>query len=263
MLDEKIDEETVGIKLLSEGYMQAYIDFYYLTHPDCKTPSYIDPSPLFEKEFQLNKRTRHTLELNPANLTSLKNELVDGESFQREGEIKKCFKTYLSVAQQFEQLNDFETASYFHKRCLDVSNEFKYTEGQALAFKGLGICEEKVYNKFEAKENLETALEKAAEGNLDGIARDVSKDLVRVYQSIAVDHDQNNEPEAALDFFEKCLDMAHRVEDQAKEAECYQQIANIYENQGDMDKAIDYLNRFLEICLSKSNEQLKVSCFLE
>lgn len=50
-----------------------------------------------------------------------------------------------------------------------------------MAFKGLGICEEKVLNKFEAKENLETALEKAVEGNIEHIAREVSKDLVRVY----------------------------------------------------------------------------------
>jgi len=51
VLDEKIDPETIGIKLLTAGYMQAYIDFFYLTHASTKTPSYIDPSPLFEKEF--------------------------------------------------------------------------------------------------------------------------------------------------------------------------------------------------------------------
>lgn len=45
VLEEKVDEETVGIKLLTQGYMQAYIDFFYLTHPEQKTPSYIDPSP--------------------------------------------------------------------------------------------------------------------------------------------------------------------------------------------------------------------------
>ena len=80
--------------------------------------------------------------------------------------IKKCFKTYLGVALSFEELDDYETASYFHKRCLDVSIEFKYVEGQALAFKGLGICEEKVLNKFESRNNFETALEKAIEGDL-------------------------------------------------------------------------------------------------
>jgi len=163
----------------------------------------------------------------------------------------------VGVAGDFEAINDFETASYFHKRCLDVSNEFKYIEGQALAFKGLGICEEKVYNKFEAKENLETALEKASEGNLDNIAFECSKDLARVYQSIAMDFNEQGDPNSSLEFFEKCLDMSKRVQDTAKEAECYQQIANIYEAQGEMHNAIDYLNKFLEICIeSKNNEKL-------
>lgn len=106
------------------------------------------------------------MDTSPPGLTSLKESLVDGESFQREGEIKKCFKTYVGITELFEKLEDFETASYFHKRCLDVSMEFKYIEGQALAFKGLGICEERVLNKFEAQNNFETALEKAAEGDL-------------------------------------------------------------------------------------------------
>jgi hypothetical protein len=123
---------------------------------------------------------------------------VEGESYQREGEFKKCFKTYVAVAHDFEALNDFETASYFHKRCLDVAVEFKYAEGQALAFKGLGICEEKVLNKFEAMGHLETALDKAAEANLETIAREVSKDLVRVYKLIAVEYDEKGEAELSL-----------------------------------------------------------------
>lgn len=41
-LNEKIDKETVAIKLLVSGYMQAYIDFFYLTNDT--TPSYIQES---------------------------------------------------------------------------------------------------------------------------------------------------------------------------------------------------------------------------
>ena len=78
--------------------MQAYIDFFYLTHPDTKTPSYIEPSPNFEKEFQLNKRVRKPLDTSPAALIDLRDSLVDGENFQREGDVKKAFKTYLAVA---------------------------------------------------------------------------------------------------------------------------------------------------------------------
>lgn len=71
-LDEKIDEQTQGLKLLEEGFMQAYIDFFYLTHPDIKTPSSIEPQPEYEKEFQLNKRKRQPLDLSPDNLLQLK-----------------------------------------------------------------------------------------------------------------------------------------------------------------------------------------------
>ena len=96
----------------------------------------------------------------------LKESLVDGETYWREGDSKKCFKTYQAIAQLFEKLNDYETASYFHQRCLDVSVEFKYIEGEALAYRGLGICEEQVLNKFEAMAHLETSLDKANEGSL-------------------------------------------------------------------------------------------------
>ena len=59
--------------------------------------------------------------------------------------------------------------------------EFKYIEGQALAFKGLGICEQMVLNKEEAMVHLETALEKAVEGMLDSIALEISHKLANVY----------------------------------------------------------------------------------
>ena len=41
-LEERKDKMNVGIKLLSEGFMQAYIDFFYLTNGT--TPSSIEPS---------------------------------------------------------------------------------------------------------------------------------------------------------------------------------------------------------------------------
>ena len=65
VLDEKIDAETLGIKLLTQGYMQAYIDFFYLTHPETKTPTYIEPNPQVEKEIQLGLRIRKSMDMSP------------------------------------------------------------------------------------------------------------------------------------------------------------------------------------------------------
>ena len=41
-LEERKDKMNVGISLLSEGFMQAYIDFFYLTNETI--PSCIEPS---------------------------------------------------------------------------------------------------------------------------------------------------------------------------------------------------------------------------
>jgi hypothetical protein len=79
-----------------------------------------------------------------------------------------------------------------------------------------------MFNKFKAQANFKTALDKATSGNLDNIAREISKDLVRVYQLIAIEYDENGEAELSMQIFEKCLEMAHRVHDTDKEAECYQ-----------------------------------------
>ena len=47
-LEEKVDKMNVGIRLLSEGFMQAYIDFFYLTNGT--TPSAIQPSDRLTEE---------------------------------------------------------------------------------------------------------------------------------------------------------------------------------------------------------------------
>jgi hypothetical protein len=68
--------------------------------------------------------------------------LIDGEEKMRNQDYKKAFRIYTGVAKIFEDLQDFQTASYFYKRCLDISTEHKYIEGEARSYLGLGKAEE-------------------------------------------------------------------------------------------------------------------------
>jgi tetratricopeptide (TPR) repeat protein len=203
----------------------------------------------------LNKRAGKTrFEQNQDSLLSLSDNLKQAENYQREGNrennkyIKECLKQYAKVAQQFEELNDWETASYFHKRCLDVSVEYKYSTGEVNALKGLGICEEKVLNIFEAMNYMETAHENCVTNGLPNLEKAISKELVRVYQIIAIDFQEREEFNHALEYFEKCLQASQRANEKEKEAECYQRIGLIHDKLGDLDKAIACLTRFLEVC---------------
>ena len=255
-LEQLKDKMNVGIMLLREGYMQAYIDFFYLTNGT--TPSSIEPSDKLIEEQKLNKQFKQTLEQTPENLENISENLKQGEQHWRDGQPQQCFEIYEHMAKMYVGFNDYETASYFHQRCLDISIEFKYTVGEAQAHRGLGICEEKVFNKFPAMNHLETALDKAKDLDNLGVARIISKDLVRVYQMIANDFLEKNDFGMSLQFFEKCLEVAKSAQDKDIEAECYQQIGMIYETQGQLESAIEYRQKFLTLTTDTENKEKQI-----
>lgn len=183
-LEEKVTAKSQSIKLMQEGFLQAYVDFFYITTET--TPSEIEPSAKLQEEYKLNKRKKGRFLQTEESLLQLSDNLVSAENFYRENNIPNSLKQQRIVASQFEQLNDYETASYFYKKCLDISIEGQNTEGQAKAYMGLGICEEKVFNIFNAMGNLETALEKANSANSTKLEKEISRELVRVYQIIAI-----------------------------------------------------------------------------
>ena len=171
------------------------------------------------------------------------------------------------MAKRFETYNDYETASYFHQRCLDISIEFKYIEGEALAHKGLGNAEEKVFNKLQAMDHLEIARGKVEDTEYKKTREMILIDLVRIYQLIAdesldkvrslltqttpLDAEDEHLKQDALDqakrFFQKCLDVSIEMDFKRKVAECHQSLGQIHEINGNLDMAIEARKKFLEI----------------
>jgi len=58
----------------------------------------------------------------------------------------------------------------------------------------------------------------------------------------------------ALQFYEKCVHVAQQANDVHAEADCYQEIGDICEKQGDMVSSIEYLTKFLILCQENKNE---------
>ena len=188
-LGEKVTKDSQGIKLLQQGYLQSFIDYIYLTNET--TPSVIVPSKAlsdkpksnkYSKSSKSNKRNKDHLDFSEESLVRLSEDLVDAELYLRDGNTVKCINSYEGICKAYERLNDYETASYFYERILNISREAKYVEGETQAYIGLGICEEQVLNTFEAMKYHETALEKAIDGNLPDFIKAISQQLVKVYK---------------------------------------------------------------------------------
>ena len=123
-------------------------------------------------------------------------------------------------------------------------------------------------------QNLETANEKAKEGQIGKAINSISKDLVRVYQQIADEYltevkaiqpanahgmDENEQKRAeyfelAERFYSKCLDVSRQQGFNDKVAECHQSLGLIHEMKGNLDQAIEERKKFLEI--TKDNNDL-------
>ena len=79
-----------------------------------------------------------------------------------------------------------------------MSQEAKSFRGEAQAWLGLGTCEKESFNKYEAMGNFETALDRASEAGDQKLEREISKELVKVYQIIALEFQEANDYDKAL-----------------------------------------------------------------
>jgi tetratricopeptide (TPR) repeat protein len=252
-LEDKITAKSESINLMKEGFVQAYVDFFYITTET--TPSAIEPSKQLQEEYNLNKKKKIKFQHSEGALRELSDNLRQAELYLRNSQTDKCLDKYRKVAKDFQDKEDFETASYFYKKCLDVSVQANDSKGQAEAYQGLGTCEEKVHNIFPAMSNLETALEKATDGHHEDLGNVILIDLVRVYQTVAEQFQNQNDFNEALNFFQKCLDATQKAGHKEQEAECYQKIGKIEEQIGNLESAVEFLQKFLHLCEKTGSKQ--------
>jgi hypothetical protein len=73
------------------------------------------------EEYKLNKRVKMQLPQDEETYKSLAADLTSAERNLREGNIDKFLKDYDETIKSYINMQDFETASYFYNRQLEVS----------------------------------------------------------------------------------------------------------------------------------------------
>jgi len=125
------------------------------------------------------------------NIKNISEILEKAERAYRESNIKDCVKYYREICTLYENIEDFCTSSYFHKRCLDYSKRYKYINGEIDSLVGLGKCEEMVFNINKSMEYMQKAFEVAMKNDLNPMAKAISQYLTTVYEGVASEYEQN------------------------------------------------------------------------
>lgn len=220
--DQPQDKQTLCIEILTNGHVQAFVDFFYLTHR---------PEDPFGSEPE-----QQEAELIPqSSLPHVKEHLAEAEVARRRGDTKEVFASYKRLADFFTELADQRTAIYFWDKCLEITRLTSDTAGESQATRALGMANEVLGETAAAVKYYEKLLRLAISRGDTVVTQQANEHLVVAYQSTAAELETAGELHEALVFREKCLDASRSCDDRSKESLAHFELGGAHEKLADGD----------------------------
>jgi tetratricopeptide (TPR) repeat protein len=244
-----INKQTVAMDILKNGYIQSYIDFFYITSHTL--PGIIIPSAKYIEEMENKKREKPKYGDNEEELKDLKKRLIDAEENNRYSDKTAPIEEYSRLAEDFaSKYQDYQAAAYFYKKCISIAKSANDAKWECLSYRGIGKCFSFLDRSDQAIDFLELAIKKAEENQLINIVMEISQDLVKIYGEMAAMYEKLTDEESmkhALYYLEKCLEASVLAKNHDYEGKICHKIGIIYLNQKNFEKSLEYQLRDLEL----------------
>eukprot|EP00300_Choanocystis_sp_HF-7_P030704 c39606_g1_i1.p1 GENE.c39606_g1_i1~~c39606_g1_i1.p1 ORF type:complete len:474 (+),score=106.79 c39606_g1_i1:119-1423(+) len=233
--------QTLSVGTLVDGYPQAFVDFFRLTHRP--------------KRMQLNPETNAEEEVEPpvlgdAELEALKGNLVAIEEHSRRGEWTAVLSANINLADYFEEEGDIGTAIGFHVSSMAIGAKTGNAAAEGYANCRLGMCYERLTNADLAISYYEKyhALSSSEENRRDACAH-----LVNTYMTQARLAEKRGHYALAIEHYKACMSKAVEGGDADAEGETNFRIGHTFDVLGDFDASIVYFKAYLDVCRRTKN----------
>ena len=232
------DKQSLCIDILTSGFVQSFVDFFYLTHrPEGKGG-------------EGGAESHPTIP--PGKLTFVKSHLAEAEAARRQGDTKAVFASYQGLADFFTELADQRTAVYFWEKCLELAKLTTAAEGEAKATRALGVAHEALGDRAAALGYYEKLLRIVqAADDADGV-KTANEHLVVAYRAMAKELEGGGaDAEQALGVYEKRLAAAVAAGDAAKQGIAHFELGKAHEATGEVEqvkKAVEHYTKYLDLC---------------
>lgn len=246
------DKQSLCIDILINGHVQAYVDFFYLTHR---------PESVHAPEDQVNDE----MNIPASKLPHVKTMLSEAETARRRGDTAAVYAGYQQLAELFAELTDQRTAIYFWEKCLEITQLTSDITGEIHATLALGLAHEKSGDIAAAVRYYEKLL-RLAQGAEDAESeRKANQRLVVAFQAMATEKDDSKEAALALNYREKCLEASRACGDVDQESQAQFELGQAHEKFGDMEhlqKAVYHYEQHLELSeTAEDTEAQGAACF--
>eukprot|EP00462_Mataza_sp_D1_P001185 CAMPEP_0175088464 /NCGR_PEP_ID=MMETSP0086_2-20121207/263_1 /TAXON_ID=136419 /ORGANISM="Unknown Unknown, Strain D1" /LENGTH=417 /DNA_ID=CAMNT_0016360901 /DNA_START=45 /DNA_END=1298 /DNA_ORIENTATION=+ len=223
------DKQSLCIDILVGGYVNSFVDFFYLTH---------------RAEDESGNRKK----ISDEQLHHIKDNLSAAEKAHRRGDSDNVLTAYDQLATYFQEAADYKTAIYFFEKCLDIAESMDDLPQQGNANLNLGLTHDAMGDIAAAIKFHERHLQLATEMGDEDRLQAANHQLVEAYRRYAEDHEKKSDDKEAVSLYKKCLTAAANAHDLRSEGLATYRLGLACSASGDKEASIEYHQRYLEIC---------------
>jgi tetratricopeptide (TPR) repeat protein len=210
-------EEEYCTKLLIDGYVQSFVDFYHLTQR-------VDPNN--------TDGSNRKIQCSNDEMAFIRNNLVLAEISRRQGNIIGVYTAYNKLASSYKKKKDWKTAIFFQEKCLEVAQLTTDLKAEMLANHTLGIIYQAM-NLYDAAKVYHEKHEEIAK-SIDHSEEIVTAnmELQKVYLVLAERLEEQKCYHEALKMYELCLSSSIKCMDLPSQGEVYGKIGALLLHHG-------------------------------
>lgn len=168
-------KRSVCEEILASGYVQSFVDFFYLTHrQDPKATAGIVAGAASSKD-------NNDIVVSAEEMKFMKENLTRAEESRRKGDTDNVYNSYSNLAVYFQrgQVNDPKTGVYFYEKCLEIAKLTSDGPGEMSANHSLGCVHQQMGNSAAAirfhERHMELARASGSYREMEGAARELVK----------------------------------------------------------------------------------------
>jgi len=214
-------------QILVEGYVQSYIDFYYLTHR-------ADPA-----EANGSSQIHTSVE----DMIFIRDNLLKAEVSRRQGNTTGVYGAYNRLAEFYVLKQDWKTSFFFHEKSLEVAQLTNDIRAEMAANHSLGTIYQLMQDFDGARGFHERHEEIASSVDVFEEVAKASVELYKVYMVIAERFENQASFDKALEMYHKCLEAGKRSWDRAAEGEANGKIGNLLLAMGKTHDCLPFLKQ--------------------
>ncbi|RLN49654.1 hypothetical protein BBJ29_001215 [Phytophthora kernoviae] len=228
-------KEDICTQLLIDGYVQSFVDLFYLTHRNDNAPQQRGggtESMSFRHSDTSNGIAEKNVVLELPEIEFLRDQLVAAEHCKRRGEIPDVMSAYDSLATYCAEKHDTKTMIFFYEKCLEIARLIKDQVSEMRVLSQIGSGYHAAGELEQARQYLQlcVAVAKIVYEHEDDedLCGQAYAQLGKVYVDLALRHEQAKLFSEAIDLYKLRLDCAAKSLDTEAQAHAQIKIGTCY-----------------------------------